>query len=99
MKNEKWQYLKILLFFPLLICLVYVNVVGDASNYFHDINKDIAKSLLRGKAAGSNTGNDNEREIKKFLISRNGKKGGYHCHWSFSCDLCWKGSCEYRFLL
>lgn len=74
MKNEKWQYLKILLFFPLLICLVYVNVVGDASNYFHDINKDIAKSLLRGKAAGSNTGNDNEREIKKFLIQGMEKK-------------------------
>ena len=55
-------------FFPLLICLVYVNVVGDASNYFHDINKDIAKSLLSGKAAGSNTGNDNEQEIKAFLI-------------------------------
>lgn len=68
MKKEKLQYLKILLFFPLLICLVYVNVVGDASNYFHDINKDIAKSLLSGKAAGSNTGNDNEREIKAFLI-------------------------------
>ena len=68
MKKEKLQYLKIPLFFPLLICLVYVNVVGDASNYFHDINKDIAKSLLSGKAAGSNTGNDNEREIKAFLI-------------------------------
>ena len=68
MKEENLQYLKILLYFPLLICLVYVNAVGDASNYFHDINKDIAKSLLSGKAAGSNTGNDNEREIKAFLI-------------------------------
>ena len=66
MKKEKLQYLKILLYFPLLICLVYVNAVGDASNYFHDINRDIAKSILSGKADGVNLLSVNE--LQKYTL-------------------------------
>ncbi len=72
--NEIRKWCRLLLFFPLLFFLFYVNVEGDASNVFHNVNYSIAKSLLQGKAAGSSTGNENEREIKKYLIQGMPKK-------------------------
>lgn len=74
-RKEPWY--RLLYFLPLLFFLIAVNLIGDGSNCFdRRADRMVAASLLEGVPARITTGNNNEREIKKYLIENMEKEVG-----------------------
>ncbi len=68
MKKKVSGWLGILVFLPLLLCLILVNIFFDPANLFHNVSQDIADSLMAGNPTYITSGNMNERRVKHRMI-------------------------------
>ncbi len=65
----KKLWLLLALFLPALLFLMGVNYFLDPANIFHSDGKQIAQALMQGNEVYIGSGNTDERQIKKNMIS------------------------------
>lgn len=61
-------FIKLIVFFPLLLLLMTANFLGDAGGVFKTDNAEMAKAMLAGHKVCFKAVNGNEREVKKNFI-------------------------------
>ena len=66
----------VLFVLPPLLIMLYMNIIVDAGNVFHNSNEAVSKGILSGNASYCSTGNFAEREVKRYLIENMPKNVG-----------------------
>lgn len=70
MKKEWKKWLKLLIFIPLVLILIGINVYEDPANIFHKDSGKISDALLNGESVYFESGNCDERAIKREMIEK-----------------------------